>query len=86
VSSVKYELGFYIPEDDMPLNHRRETLKSYRLYIGSVSSNPYRIRDVCERLSAVLFYKFYKVCSPRHEAIPGLRAGWGTLHVNTLTL
>jgi hypothetical protein len=29
VSPVKYELGFYIPEDDILLSHRRENLKSY---------------------------------------------------------
>jgi hypothetical protein len=29
VSSVKYELGFYIPEDDILHSHRRENLKSY---------------------------------------------------------
>jgi hypothetical protein len=29
VSSVKYELGFYIPEEDILQNNRRETLKSY---------------------------------------------------------
>jgi hypothetical protein len=29
VSAVKYELGFYIPEDDILHNHRRENLKSY---------------------------------------------------------
>jgi hypothetical protein len=27
VSPVKYELGFYIPEDDILHSHRRETLK-----------------------------------------------------------
>jgi hypothetical protein len=26
---VKYELGFYIPEDDILHGHRRENLKSY---------------------------------------------------------
>jgi hypothetical protein len=26
---VKYELGFYIPEDDILHSHRRESLKSY---------------------------------------------------------
>jgi hypothetical protein len=26
---VKYELGFYIPEDDILHSHRRENLKSY---------------------------------------------------------
>jgi hypothetical protein len=30
VSPVKYELGFYIPEDDILHSHRRENLKSYR--------------------------------------------------------
>jgi hypothetical protein len=29
VSSVKYELGFYIPEDHILHNHRRENLKPY---------------------------------------------------------
>jgi hypothetical protein len=29
VSSVKYELGFYIPEDDILHSHCRENLKSY---------------------------------------------------------
>jgi hypothetical protein len=29
VSPMKYELGFYIPEDDILHSHRRETLKSY---------------------------------------------------------
>jgi hypothetical protein len=28
VSPVKYELGFYIPEDDIHHSHRRENLKS----------------------------------------------------------
>jgi hypothetical protein len=28
---VKYELGFYIPEDDILHSHRRENLKSYIL-------------------------------------------------------
>jgi hypothetical protein len=29
VLPVKYELGFYIPEDDILHSHRRENLKSY---------------------------------------------------------
>jgi hypothetical protein len=29
MSPVKYELGFYIPEDDILHYHRRENLKSY---------------------------------------------------------
>jgi hypothetical protein len=30
VSPVKYELGFYIPEDGILHSHRREKLKSYK--------------------------------------------------------
>jgi hypothetical protein len=30
VSPVKYELGSYIPVDDILHSHRRENLKSYR--------------------------------------------------------
>jgi hypothetical protein len=29
VSPVKYEPGFYIPEDDILLSHLRENVKSY---------------------------------------------------------
>jgi hypothetical protein len=29
VSPLRYELGFYIPEDDILRSHRRENLKSY---------------------------------------------------------
>jgi hypothetical protein len=29
MSPVKYELGFYIPEDAILQSHRRENLKSY---------------------------------------------------------
>jgi hypothetical protein len=28
---MRYELGFYIPEDSILLSHRREDLKSYNL-------------------------------------------------------
>jgi hypothetical protein len=34
VSSVKYELGFYIPEDVILHSHRREILKSYIALTG----------------------------------------------------
>jgi hypothetical protein len=33
MSPVKYELGFYIPEDAILHSHRRENLKSYKLYL-----------------------------------------------------
>jgi hypothetical protein len=34
VSPVKYELGFYIPEDDILHSHRRVNLKSYIALTG----------------------------------------------------
>jgi hypothetical protein len=34
VSPVKYELGFYIPEDDILHSHRRENLKSFIALTG----------------------------------------------------
>jgi hypothetical protein len=34
MSPVKYELGFYIPEDVILRRHRREFLKSYRILSG----------------------------------------------------
>jgi hypothetical protein len=34
VSPVKYELGFYIPEDDILHGHCRENLKSYITLTG----------------------------------------------------
>jgi hypothetical protein len=36
VSSVRYELGFYIPEDDILHSHCRESFKSYLALTGSV--------------------------------------------------
>jgi hypothetical protein len=33
VSPVKYELDFYIPDDDILQSHRRENLKSYTIII-----------------------------------------------------
>jgi hypothetical protein len=36
VSPVKYELGFYIPEDDILHSDRRENLKSYIDWLSSV--------------------------------------------------
>jgi hypothetical protein len=34
VSPVRYELGFYIPEDGILHSHRREKLESYIVLIG----------------------------------------------------
>jgi hypothetical protein len=38
MSPVKYELGFYIPEDDILHSHRREILKSckYAVLVATV--------------------------------------------------
>jgi hypothetical protein len=38
VSPVKYELGFYIPEDDILHSHRHENLKSDIVTILSLTS------------------------------------------------
>jgi hypothetical protein len=35
VSPVKYEMGFYIPEDDILHSHCRENLKSYIALTGT---------------------------------------------------
>jgi hypothetical protein len=34
VSPMRYELGFYIPEDGIHCSHRRESLKSYIAFTG----------------------------------------------------
>jgi hypothetical protein len=34
VSAVKYEMGFYIPEDDVLYSHCRENLKSHIALTG----------------------------------------------------
>jgi hypothetical protein len=33
MSPVRYELGFFISEDDIPHSHRRENLKSDKFYL-----------------------------------------------------
>jgi hypothetical protein len=38
VSPVKYELGFYIPEDDIFHSHRHKNLRSYTF--GIISQSP----------------------------------------------
>jgi hypothetical protein len=38
VSPVKYELGFYIPEDDILHSHRRENLKYASLVLLSAAA------------------------------------------------
>jgi hypothetical protein len=34
VSPMKYEVGFYIPEDDILHSHHRENLQSYELNVA----------------------------------------------------
>jgi hypothetical protein len=45
VSPVKYELGFYILEDDILHSHRRETFKSYVLFLDEDQSDMF-LRNV----------------------------------------
>jgi hypothetical protein len=33
---LKYELGFYIPQDDILHSHRRENLKSYTFIVADI--------------------------------------------------
>jgi hypothetical protein len=54
VSPVRYELGFYVPEEDILHSHRRENLKPYKdtkgLNVRQRSYCPERVRhDAHER-------------------------------------
>jgi hypothetical protein len=49
VSPVKYELGSYIPEDDILHSHRRENLGSYK------TKNVMHAIDVCRCVGVVVF-------------------------------
>jgi hypothetical protein len=51
VSPVKYELGFYIPEDDILHSDRRENLKSYRMILLKVFLSVPNIRAVSSERS-----------------------------------
>jgi hypothetical protein len=53
VSPVKYEMCFYIPEDDILNNHRCENLKSYIALTGWVL---YRRRNLSPVRYEVGFY------------------------------
>jgi hypothetical protein len=55
VSPVRYELGFYIPEDDNLDSHRRENLKSYTMCSYSHILRP--VGTVVRRFLQVLFAK-----------------------------
>jgi hypothetical protein len=54
VSPVKYELGSYIPEDDILHSDRRENLKSY-----SLSQEDYTFK-VCSRYIRTMKYRRMK--------------------------
>jgi hypothetical protein len=53
VSPLKYEQGFYIPEDDILHSHRRENLKSY---IALTGWTLYRGRNVSPLKYELGFY------------------------------
>jgi hypothetical protein len=53
VSPVMYELGFYIPEDDILHSHGRENLKSY---IALTGWTLYRRRNVSPVKYELCFY------------------------------
>jgi hypothetical protein len=56
VSHVKYELGFYIPEDGILHSHRRENLKSYITLTGWVLSRRCKVSPVrYEQTNSVVF-------------------------------
>jgi hypothetical protein len=46
VSPVKYELGFYIPEDDILHSHCHENLKSYIALTGWAPLRRYNVSPV----------------------------------------
>jgi hypothetical protein len=67
VSPVKYELGFYIPEDDILHSHRRENLRSYRvipeLPFSSLRCCPYNFCSFARTPSAFRIF----LAVPRDE-------------------
>jgi hypothetical protein len=77
VSPVKYELGFYIPEDAILHSHRRENIKSYIASCGfqhtdeeTKSKNPVFLRYLfglvevqVERKNSDEIYGTKSICS-----------------------
>jgi hypothetical protein len=56
--SVKYKLGFYIPEDDILHSHRSENLRSYTL--GSVCTSRLGTKaDICYSTKYLLSVHFF---------------------------
>jgi hypothetical protein len=58
MSPVRYELGFYIPEDDILHSHRRENLKFY-------NNSPVR-SGVTATPSCLINYALHYVCRNSH--------------------
>jgi hypothetical protein len=58
VSAVKYELGFYIPEDTILHSHRRENLKSYIL-LHARKRLRLRIESVKKSSSVTYILKYF---------------------------
>jgi hypothetical protein len=62
VSPVKYELGFYIPEDDILHSHRRENFKSLKFTASSnLSQSPIIFNSTLGRTSLyILCFTVYE--------------------------
>jgi hypothetical protein len=60
MSSVRYKLGFYIPEDGVLYSHRREDLSSCRDYNMSVDGEE-KVLETCK-----LFWLVWKSLSGVH--------------------
>jgi hypothetical protein len=58
VSPVKYELGFYIPEDGILHSHRRENLKSYKYIL------PLRYVITSDAITSAQFLALIKAFEP----------------------
>jgi hypothetical protein len=52
VSPVRYELGFYIPEEDILHSHRRETFKSHTVS-GLLNSSGLSVRRTHPSISMI---------------------------------
>jgi hypothetical protein len=68
VFPVKYELDFYIPEDDIPHSHCRETLKSYIALTGWTLQqicivSPVRYEVGFYILEDFIFYSYHRKTS-----------------------
>jgi hypothetical protein len=68
VSPVRYELGFYIPEDGIIHSHCRENRKSYIALTGGALL---RGRNVCRSIQSIL----KAVHNIRHHWVMGLNRG-----------